>query len=181
LPSPRSRANGAGMASTSTSRRIIWTAAITKPRAEERAAHHVERQGFRYYLPRMAEMTRRHRERRVLMFPGWIFIGVRNGDEWRKLLSTRGISRLMTKDERVIPIPNGQIEGLMQREDARGLVRLQPPPKRDERVRVKSGAFEGLIGIVEGTSAAGRIIVLMEMMGRSARGEFGDLDLELVA
>jgi|ERR1700722_16524124 transcription termination factor NusG len=71
-----------------------WTVAATMYREEQRAAHHVEKLGFDYYLPLTYVPTiGGDEERRTLLFPGFIFI--RLGDGWEALSSARGIKRLL--------------------------------------------------------------------------------------
>jgi hypothetical protein len=67
-----------------------WTCAATMYREEQRAAHHIEKPGFDYYLPLTYVPTiGGDGERRTLPFPGFIFI--RLGDGWESLSSARGI------------------------------------------------------------------------------------------
>jgi transcription antitermination factor NusG len=147
-----------------------WTAATTRLHQEERAAHHVENQGFEFYLPRTWEPLARPigpiTERRALLFPGWIFIKLR--PNWQVLPSTRGIKSLMTIDGKPCHVRDSEIASLRAMEDCRGVIRLPDRFTKGDRVVVGQGgkAWRDHWGIVYGTPAAGRCQVLFKLLGR---------------
>jgi hypothetical protein len=157
-----------------------WTVAATRWREESRAAHHVERQGFRFYLPMTYEpIAGGDAERRTLLFPGFIFVRLRAG--WESLSSTRGIAHLFMcplslDDPDRIParLRDDEVARLRSMEDADETVRLLPPLADGSSVLVGDvgGAYDGISGIVAGTSARGRVAVLLQMLGRQVRREF---------
>lgn len=157
-------------------RGTYWLAAVTKFREELRAASHVERQGFEYYLPHVNEF-RSGRYRPTLMFEGYIFVKLEPG--WRVLSSTRGISRLIVQGDEPRRIRDEEIQQLRVLEDEDGIVRLHPRFSRADRVLVGEGGggFKGLAGIVQGTSAGDRVKVLLQIMGRPAVGDFDSRSL----
>lgn len=146
-----------------------WTAAATRNSQEQRAAHHVERQGFQFYLPQILS-RRGMRERRELLFPGYIFVRIAEG--WEALASTRGISRLFMCGDRPAPMPSSEIDSLRSREDDSGFIRLHPRLPDGAKVVLKDGAWAGMFGILEETTASDRCRVLLSVLGRSVRGEF---------
>lgn len=149
-----------------------WTAAVTRRTQEQRAAHHVERQGFEFYLPRIEVSD----GRRTLMFPGYIFILVRAS--WHCLASTRGIARLFFCDDAPVRMRDGEIESLMSSE-VDDVVR--PPPKFlpgdfvvDNR---SSSAFFGVGGVYSGMASSGRCEVLFSLLSRQVRVEVSEASL----
>ena len=157
-----------------------WTVCATHWREEQRAAHHVERQGFSYYLPMVYEaIAGGDDERRTLLFPGFIFVKLREG--WQSLSSTRGIASLFTysvdkdSDARLPSrLRTDEVRRLRDMEDD-GAVRLLPPLAPGSAAVVREdvgGAYAGICGIVFGTSASGRVSVSLRVMGREFRREF---------
>lgn len=161
-------------------RNVYWTAAVTHFAQERRAAHHVERQGFQFYLPEILSITSGGQDRREILFPGYVFVRVSLREEWRSLASTRGIARLLLCGETPTRIPDAEIDGLRAAEDERGFVQLQSGLRVGDEIvgLVGAGGYEGVRGIVRGTSARDRVRVLLRLLGRLVEV---DLDRRAVA
>lgn len=116
------------------------------------------------------------------MFPGFIFYRVREG--WKRLSSTRGISRLfltgVDADARPTRVHEREIDALREREDEDGFVTLQPLFESGDRVRVTDGggSLAGLEGTVQLASARERCRVLVEMLGQKVAFELDARALE---
>ena len=141
-----------------------WTAAATKFGEEQRAAHHVERQGFEFYLPKTIEGYGA-KLRRDYLFPGYIFIRVSQG--WHCLMSTRGIRRLFFCGDAPTRMSTSDVESIRLRESDDGYIRLKPPVTVGSRVTVKSGSFKSMIGSVDCMTARDRCTVLLSIMERA--------------
>jgi transcriptional antiterminator RfaH len=158
-----------------------WTVARTNWREEQRAAHHVERQGFEFYLPQMYEPRRGgDEEKRTLFFPGHIFIRLMDG--WERLCNTRGIQKLFMvppsydRPDEFVParLRDEEVSYLKSLQDENEVCRLPPIPD-GTLVRVKpgtGGAYDGITGIVAGTTARGRVEILLRILGRDFKREF---------
>jgi transcriptional antiterminator RfaH len=146
-----------------------WFLAHTQPRSEQRAEMHLGAQGFRTFLPRI-ERTVRHARRmttvRTPLFPRYLFVVLDLGrDRWLSVRSTVGVSRLVTQQVgRPVPVPAGIVETLIARSDGE-LTRLDADLARGQQVRILSGPFAELVGTLERLDAAGRVQVLLTMMG----------------
>jgi hypothetical protein len=178
--------------------RTYWSVAQCCWREERRAAHHVEKLGLDYYLPlTYVPDNAGDDERRTLLFPGFIFVKLRDG--WQALCSgtVRGVRRLLmvpaelsgrvqavsnlgaqAVPERVpAQVRGDEIRRLRGLEDECGVVRLRPRLRDGMPVVVESGgAYEGLEGLVEGMPAAGRVRVLFKklLLGRVVSREFSE-------
>jgi transcriptional antiterminator RfaH len=141
-----------------------WTVAATHHRQEERAAHHIEKQGFSYYLPRFLNDNAQSR----ILFEGYILVRVNVRGLWQSLCNTRGISRLIMHELAPVPLRDEYVTALRAREDARGFVVLHPRPKPGDEVLV----YGGVRGVVQGDTADDRIRVLFSLLGRSVEGAF---------
>jgi transcriptional antiterminator RfaH len=152
-----------------------WYVVQTHPHAEGKACWHLERQGFATYLPRYLK-KRRHARRTesviVPLFPRYLFVAIdMRAQRWLAIRSTIGVSRLVCDGDRPAPVPISVYEALRRREDAHGLVRLDPKPpfSAGEKVCVLDGAFQDCLGVFEGMSSNERVTILLELLGRKVR------------
>lgn len=151
-----------------------WTALVTRRGEERRAASHVERQDFQFYLPQMAVASRAFADkfRGEIMFPGYLFVRLREG--WHALASTRGVARMMLRDGVPVRVPNCELSRLRELEDDRGLVHLPERFRFGDAVRVAAeggGALAGLTGVYRGMTPRDRCVVLLRILGKSVTAE----------
>src|SRR5262249_11509684 len=85
-------------------------------------------------------------------------------DPWLSVRSTVGVSRLFTQDGRPVPVPVGIVEALIAQSDG-NLTRLDVNLVKGQQVRILSGPFANFIGTLERLDDAGRVQVLLELMG----------------
>jgi transcriptional antiterminator RfaH len=164
--------------------RSRWFVAHTHPHAEAKATAHLDRQGFEIYFPRY--LKRRRHARRVEtvaapLFPRYLFVAIDlDAQRWRSIYSTVGVSRLVCTGDDPTPVPVGVVEGLKQREDAKGFIKLdsRPPFHRGEKIRVLEGAFSSCLGLFESMAERERVAILLDLLGRKVRVV---LDVDLVA
>jgi transcription elongation factor/antiterminator RfaH len=146
-----------------------WFLVHTLPKSERKAEWHLGAQGFRTYLPRIRKTIRHARQLRTVeaaLFPRYLFIVLDLGrDRWLSIRSTVGVSHLFThQDGRPIPVPIGIVEALVQQSDG-NLTRLDSGLTKGQHVRILSGPFVDFVGTLERLHDAGRVQVLLEMMG----------------
>src|SRR3981081_4385830 len=125
-----------------------WYLIQCRPRQDERALQHLERQAFECYLPvRPVERWRNGRKCKVPapLFPRYLFIRLDSvNDNWYPILSTRGVNRIVRFNERPLPVRDDIIEGIR----ARLADRVEEPYlKPGERVQIMEGAFSQLEAI----------------------------------
>ena len=130
---------------------------------------HLEAQGFRPFLPHIQKTIRHARQLRTVrapLFPRYIFLILDLGrDRWLSVQSTFGVSSLYTCNDRPVPVPQGVVEGLIARTDEANLTRFDAGLITGQPVRILSGPFADLVGTLERLDAAGRVRVLLTMMG----------------
>lgn len=155
-----------------------WTAAVTFWREERRAAHHVENLGLKYFLPE----TRDGDDRRVLIFPGVIFVRLA-GEGWQRLFRCKGVSQpimMPVDDETLLPARVTRSEMQRIRDMAADDKILLHPRFRDGMsvvVESAGGVYEGIRGLVRGYPRGGRVTVSWTMMGRTVRKDFSESTL----
>ena len=152
---------------------IRWYVAYTQAQAEARAARELRQQDFDVFLP-LCRRLRRHarRSETVLrpLFPRYLFLAIDlEAQGWRVINGTRGVGQLVRHGERPAPVPIGVIESLRARADRYGTVPLEALATFEPgcALRVTAGPFAGHIGRYEAMTADERVILLLDMLGRS--------------
>ncbi len=152
-----------------------WYVIQSQPNAERKAIAHLERQGFRTYLPRYLKRRRHARRVEIVpapLFPRYLFVAIDlEAQRWRSIFSTVGVSRLVCNGEMPTPIPDHVLGKLRAREDNDGFVRLERRPsfQAGDRIRVVEGAFADCLGLYEGMRDSDRIAILLDLLGRKVR------------
>jgi transcription elongation factor/antiterminator RfaH len=146
-----------------------WFLAHTLPRSECKAELHLGAQGFRSYLPQFQKTIRHARQLRTVrapLFPRYLFVILDlERDRWLSVRSTVGVSHLYTsRDGRPVPVPVGIVELLIERSEE-NLTRLDNGLVKGQQVRILSGPFADFVGTLARLDGAGRVQVLLEMMG----------------
>jgi transcription elongation factor/antiterminator RfaH len=146
-----------------------WFLAHTLPKSEWKAELHLGAQGFRTYLPQIQKTTRHARQLKTVrapLFPRYLFVILDlERDRWLSVGGTVGVSRLFTtQDGRPVPVPIGIVESLIERSEA-NLTPLDFRLVKGQHVRILSGPFADFVGTLERLDAAGRVQILLEMMG----------------
>jgi transcription elongation factor/antiterminator RfaH len=148
-----------------------WYVVHTQPHAEERAILNLKRQGFHIYCPRIRK-TVRHARKKVSvlapLFPNYLFVRLNvERDGWRCINGTRGVLRLVAQGDVPHPVPAGVVESLHARIGADSSIQCESRFRIGEKVRIDDGPFSDFVGTLEHHDAAGRVRVLLELLGRS--------------
>jgi transcription antitermination factor NusG len=150
-----------------------WFLACTLPHREATAEVHLKLQGFRSFLPRHLKTVRHARKLRSVnapIFPGYLFVVLNLGrDRWRSVNSTTGIATLFMANDRPIPAPDGIVETLVQSTNKLGSLQFTDALERGQKVRLVAGPFAHALGILDRLDDAGRVEVLLEIMGGRIR------------
>jgi transcription antitermination factor NusG len=129
------------------------------------AAEHLQRQGFQVYFPRQTRVVRHARrceQRQVSYFPGYIFVSLDLArDRWRAVNGTLGVRSLVMSGDAPAITPDGLVEDLQRACAAGSLVGLRP----GETVRLVSGPFAEVLGVIDRLDAGGRVRVLLDIIG----------------
>jgi len=145
-----------------------WFLVHTLPKSERKAEFHLGAQGFQTYCPKIEKTVRHARQLRTVhvpLFARYLFIILDlTRDRWLSVRSTIGVSCLFTQGGRPVPVPAGIVESLIGQSDG-GLNRLDADLVKGENVRIMSGPFSDFVGTLERLDEAGRVQVLIELMG----------------
>ena len=152
-----------------------WYVVHTQANGEQKARHHLERQGFNVYLPLYSRRISHARKVSWCprpLFPRYLFVSLDlELEPWRKIMSTIGVSYLICHEEKPAPVPDGIVEEIRQAENAAGQV---SPGKRmklrnGDTVQITAGAMADHVGLFECRTDDERVVVLLELLGRKVR------------
>ena len=146
-----------------------WFLVRSRPKAETKAQWHLGAQGFRTFLPQFQKTTRHARKLRTAkapLFPGYLFVALDlERDRWLSVRSTVGVTDLYgNRDGIPVAVPHGIVETLINQCDS-DLVRLDDGLVEGQSVRILSGPFADFVGNLKKLNDAGRVQVLLQMMG----------------
>ena len=149
-----------------------WYAIQTKPRQEETALTHLERQGYECHLPRIRErrlIRRRYVSVTTALFPRYLFacldLDIQNTAPIR---STHGVVGLVRFGLDPAPLPEGFVEGLRDQDD-RGCIPELAGWQAGDALEVIDGPFAGLRAVFAARDGNARVVVLMELLGQTQR------------
>jgi transcription elongation factor/antiterminator RfaH len=146
-----------------------WYVVHTQPHREGRAQAHLADQGFRTFLPRHRKTVRHARKLKTVsapLFPRYLFVVLDLGrDRWRSVNGTFGVLRLVSGEESPTPVPPGIVESMASGCGADGHLDLGKSLAIGDRVRVLAGPFADCIGKLSRIDGAGRVRVLLNLLG----------------
>jgi len=147
----------------------LWFVAHTLPKSEWKAELHLGAQGFLTFQPQIRKTIRHARQLKTVrapLFPRYLFVILDlERDRWLSVRSTVGVSSLFSnRDGRPVAVPIGIVESLIERTDD-SLTRLDNDLVKGQQVRILAGPFVDFIGTLDRLNAAGRVRVLLQLMG----------------
>ena len=146
-----------------------WFLIQSKPRQGTRAEENLINQGYHCYFPRIAvDRLRcgRRQQVREPLFPGYLFVYLRPGaDSWQPIRSTRGVQRLVTFDNKPVPVADEIINSIRDQVDRRESA-TSALFRPGDRLRITRGPFADVQAIFQRFDGEERVIVLLELMHR---------------
>lgn len=105
-----------------------------------------------------------------LLFPGYIFVRMLDGQEFYRALLTRGVVQILPNSFNPAPINDQEIEGV-RRVVASRLVATPCDFAAGDKILIDSGPLAGVKGVVVRTRGSMHVVVSVEMLRRSIRVE----------
>lgn len=147
----------------------VWCVVHTQPHREVRASVHIGERGFDVFLPLRQKTIRHARQFRSVLrplFPRYLFVRFDTArDPWTRIRSTPGVAQILMDGDMPRAVPGGVIERLLQLADQRGVVDFEKTIRPGESVRITAGPFAGLVGTLASLDDAGRVSVLLNILG----------------
>ena len=150
-----------------------WFILQFKPNSHHQATKNLNQQGFETFLP-LNDSTSRKASRFITstqpLFLGYMFVRFdRAGSKWHKINNTYGVSRLVTFNSLLKPIPTTFVDNLMSRYDLSGKLMPVKKLKKGDQVKVLKGPFANFVATVETYETDQRIWILLDFMGRKTK------------
>jgi transcription antitermination factor NusG len=147
-----------------------WVLVRTKVNRENYARLNCEKQGMETWLPRTHGGP--GRGKLVPVFPGYLF--VRPGDRWARLRGTYGVVDVVGVAGEPTFVPKAVLKALRKFESPDGVYVFpdERQPKPGEVVEIQIGPWKSHFGVYNGTTAQGRLKVLLEFMSQPIVLEF---------
>ncbi len=159
-----------------------WWALYIRHQHEKNVAEMLCAKGFEVFLP-LYRSQRRWNDRVKLLslplFPGYLFVRSRH-DRQPRASTTPGIHMILSIGDHAAIIPEAEIQAI--RRTIEGPFRVEPHPylKCGDKVRVKRGALEGVVGILVRKKNLCRLVLSVDMLERSVGVEIDAADVEPV-
>ena len=161
----------------------IWHVVQLKPNGLNLAKSNLARQGFQTLMP-MRDVTQHSRYglRTVKkpLFPGYLFFAMSAQPiNWRAVANTRGVTRVVVgTDGHPARLPADIAAGLLRITTKDGMLNAVSDFQAGDQVGVINGPFAGWITQVVSADDAGRIRLLVDIMGRATPVSIAGRDLE---
>jgi transcriptional antiterminator RfaH len=151
------------------SSRKFWFALYTKPRHEFKAAEHLKLLGIHHYLPVVSKKKQWSDRKKIVTEPlmrGYIFIFA---DEKERLLALEeySIVRCIFDNGKPAVIPEWQMDNLARFLKQENEFYLHEGLIPGTKVLIKSGPFEGVVGVVLESENHNMFSVSIDLLNRS--------------
>ncbi len=161
-----------------------WYAIRTRSRHEKTVNKQLEEKSILTYLPLVKEIHRWSDRRKLVeqpIFPGYVFVRTTNSGENRAcVLMTTGVVGFVGEQGWGLPIPDKEIA------DIRTLLASEVPftdfpfLRLGQRVRIRGGCLDGIVGILSAKNSDRSVIVSVEIVQRSLAIRVSGFDLEVI-
>jgi transcription antitermination factor NusG len=150
-----------------------WYALYTRHHHEKVVAKLLSIKGFTVFLP-LYSVPRQWKDRtKVISLPLFsCYVFVQGGlERYLEIVSTAGVHDLVCCAGLPARIPQQEIDGI--RQVVERAIKIEPHPflKRGDRVRVKAGPLERIEGILVRKKNFSRLVLTVELLGKSAAVE----------
>jgi transcription antitermination factor NusG len=148
-----------------------WYALLTRARHEKIVAYRLRERGVTVFLPLASEVRRWSDRKKTVEFPlfsCYVFAKLLPTNEGRlTALRIDGVYSLVGARAEGTPIPDEQITAVQRLLEERLPCHAHPFLKIGQRVRIRSGALDGLEGILVSRSGESTLVVSIDAIQRS--------------
>lgn len=164
-------------------RKSDWYLVHTHSGKEKLVVDHLERQGYRVFLPlhiKKIKVGRKSKEVTAALFPAYLFVSFdRATQNWRPINGTFGVKQLVCFNQCPAKVPSEIMAALFARVEGGGLVHPMPILSTGDRVRIADGPFAGQIAKIEALPSRERARLLLDIMSQWVPIEIDQASLEL--
>jgi len=163
--------------------KLEWYALYTRHQHEKTIAHSLSNKGFEVFLPLYNAAHRwkdRTKQLSLPLFPCYVFLRTR-GHEWLPVLTTPGVHMVVSYAGQPAAIPGAEVEAIRRALESSKHVEPHPFLKTGDWVRVRSGSLAGIEGVLVRRKNQFRLVLSVEMLGKSAAVEVDVATVERIA
>jgi transcription antitermination factor NusG len=150
-----------------------WYAVFTVPQNEKSVVRHLELREVESFLPTYETVRvwkNRQRVKTILpLFPTYLFVHI-NCRERIKVLQSPGVLHIVGNGRENVALPDEEVDFLRS-----GLCGRKIEPYRElvvgQKVRIKSGAMQGVKGVLVRTNKSLRFVLSLELINQHAAVE----------
>ncbi|MGI6164354.1 MAG: transcription termination/antitermination protein NusG [Bacillota bacterium] len=126
---------------------------------------------FRVVVPEEEEIEYKEGKKRVVkrkVFPGYVMVNMTmEDDSWYVVRNTPGVTGFVGPGSKPIPLDQHEVETILRRTSGEGAPKVRVRFKPGQSLRVKSGPFQGMMGMVQDVMAdRGKLRMLISIFGR---------------
>jgi|SRR5215471_15683129 len=161
-----------------------WYAVLTRARHEKTVAHRLGEKGVTTFYPTVTEVHRwsdRKKTVELPLFSCYLFVKlIPSNEDRQRVLRIDSVLGLVGTDRMGTPIPSEQIDAVRTLVAEKLPYSCYPYLKTGQRVRVRSGALDGVEGILMSRKGDRKLILSIDAMQRSLAIEIDGYDMEPV-
>lgn len=162
----------------------IWYGLQTRPRHEKMVIQRLEERGVTTFLPLVTEVHRwsdRKKSVQMPLFSCYVFAKfVPNRVERLRVLRVDGVIGLVGDRGEGAPIPDDQIDAVRSLVDGHIPWSSHPFLKIGQRVRIRSGALDGMEGILVSRNGDRTLVISVDAIQRSLAVRVEGYEVEAV-
>ena len=161
-----------------------WILAYTKAREEKLAQINIENQGFKTFLPLIANRNTQTSDEVSLnvIFPRYLFININiKTDNWGSINSTKGVSHLVLFGNDHAWVSEEIINLMKSKLNKKGVFYpklVKQVPKRGEKVTINKGKFSGIDAIFLSKNSKERVRLLLNFLKNPITVNISKADIE---
>jgi transcription antitermination factor NusG len=171
------------MQDTAASTECQWHAVHTRHQYENRVNGLLQTKGFETFFPTFSNLHNwKDRKKEILeaLFPGYLFVA-NVGEQWLQVVSTPGVCGIVSFAGTRAAIPNEEIENLRRAVASPYVLKPHPYLKEGDCVCVSHGPLVGVRGILVRKGSSTKLVLSVQMLGRSASVEIDGKDVAPVS
>jgi len=161
-----------------------WYAIRTRSRHEKVASRELHSQGIPVFLPLVTSVRQwsdRRQEVETPLFPGYAFVKVAYmSSERLRVMRAAGVVGFVGPNPASSSIPEEQIESIRTVLLGRVPVKEYPFLQLGQKIRVRSGSFSGVEGILVSVKGSRTLVISVEPIQRSLCIGLDDYEVELL-
>ena len=161
---------------------MSWIVVHTKSNNEFKAKTNLTRQGYEVFCPKVIKSVNSFNRMKKLikpLFPGYIFVKLKNDQNWLKINSTFGVKKILKFGEKIYELPIGILNNIKFKCNDDEICNVLPLKKGD-KVKILSKKLSGWNAIFSEHIDEKRSFVLIDLLMTSIKTKVLNEDIEVL-